>query len=68
MCHKLHVFVVLLEASAKPQTCAIYGCIMHEYGIQYLTCCTLETRFRLAMLIDNHGSGYLGMARCFNVH
>ena len=20
------------------------------------------------MIIDNHGSGYLGMARCFNVH
>ena len=24
---------------------AIYGRIMHEYGFQYLTCCTLETTF-----------------------
>ena len=38
MCHILHGFVVLFEAklSAKPQTSAIYGRIMHEYGIQYL--------------------------------
>ena len=45
--HILHEFVVLLEAkpSAKPQTSALYGRIMHEYGIQYLTCCTLETTF-----------------------
>ena len=45
--HMLHEFVVLLEAkpSAKPQTSAIYGGIMHEYGIQYMTCCTLETMF-----------------------
>ena len=45
--HILHEFVVLLEAkpSAKPQTSAMYGRIMHECGIQYLTCCTLETTF-----------------------
>ena len=45
--HILHKFVVLLEVklSAKPQMSAKYGCIMHECGIQYLTCCTLQTSF-----------------------
>ena len=37
----LHKFVVLLEAMPS----AIYVCIVCEYGIQYLTCCTLETTF-----------------------
>ena len=40
-----------------------------QYGI-HLVCRSVQSSLNFVVLdlIDNHGSGYLGMARWFNVH
>ena len=56
------------EAECKTTNpCNIWG-IMHEYGTQYLTCCTLETAFRKSLLILPEVITWAFTRACMHVH